>query len=462
MMNVYRSGKALKRLEQNKKAASSQKALIYIFTTLTLVGFAFLLLGANWMGYKEDVTIEMILLQALIGVSYIVMLFVSSKLPTNFILTLSFVYITFFTFIVQQFHSEYWGTVFPPEDLDGAFYHTIAAQYMYDDALKIYEECLSSKDIGDWGFTFIVYSIYHFFTDLTVASFFLTYIFNPICVVISSYCLYRTISLVTKDSLIIRWVVSIFVFFPYFFLVSAVGRKENVFVLLVSVCLFHCMRYTILRHNKDLFLSIAVALTMIFFRPPITVMFLISIVISIFVKPANVRALFYVGGIVILMLPLILDTLLEALLGISLDQVLAVSDARNKGIGQDKTTSWSIQFLSALLGPFPNFTRSGIYGIFNSIGLLLKCLFPLFVYKTIPHIFKNHVYYMLPVLSYFSMGIVMLTLSGVALDLRYHITFFPALLLLFAYSLAQNRNLPRVFWGYLFVIMFVIVQYNLR
>ena len=441
---------------------SSQRNLVTILTALTLILFLLFLVVASWIGYRENIPMDMISLQVLIGVSYVAMLSIGSRLSINLTLSLSFIYGIVFTFLVRQFHLGYWNNIFPPGDLDGFFYHTIGTRYINNSISELFQNFLKSREIGDWGFILIVYAIYHFFSELSFGQLFLTYIVNPFCIVASSYYLYRTMRLIIRNSIVCRWVLSIFAFYPYFFLVSAVGRKENIFVFFVSICLFYTMRFCIRKSRKDLYLSVIFALIMIFFRPPISAMFLIVIGISLVVKTSNIQILFYVGAVVLVLFPLILGPILEFFFGVSLDRVIAIADARNKGIRGGRLVSWSIQIISAILGPFPTFTKSGIYGIFNSIGLLLKCLFPFFVYRVIPVVLRTSAYYMVPPLLYLFMGGAMMIISGVALDLRYHITFFPALLVLLAYSLDWNSRINKTFILYLSFIIVVILQYNLR
>lgn len=433
------------------------------FNGLLLGFFLSLVFWAGWIGYREEIPSMMIVLQVIIGISYVSFMMLASRQRMLTLLFFALGYFVLFTYTIQQFSISYWEGIFPPGDGDGVFYDHIAQKYMYSDIRTLFSEYLRHREIGDWGFILTVYGSYHFFSDPSLGRFFLAYMLNPICIILASYYLYRSLRLVTTNYRLAKWVTSSFAFFPYFFLVSAVGRKENVFVFLISACLFFCVRHMKQRRTKDLYVAIITATLMLLFRPPVAAIFLITIILSLYITPQRVRPLFFWGGMGLVIFPFIAGHLIEGIFGISIDHVLAVTEARNRGIGQsNETISWFVQLLSGLLGPFPNFTRSGIYGIFNSIGLLFKCFIPFYIYRVIPVIMRQQVYYMIPVLLCLFMGIAMLVISGVALDIRYHITFFPPLLLLLAYSLAQKNSIPKTFGLYLSLIIVIIVQYNLR
>ena len=330
------------------------------FNGLLLGFFLSLVFWAGWIGYREEIPSMMIVLQVIIGISYVSFIMLASRQRMLTLLFFALGYFVLFTYTIQQFSISYWEGIFPP---------------------------------GDWGFILTVYGIYHFFSDLSLGRFFLAYIFNPICIILASYYLYRSLRLVTTNYRLAKWVTSSFAFFPYFFLVSAVGRKENVFVFLISACLFFCIRHIKQRRAKDLYVAIITATLMLFFRPPVAAIFLITIILSLYITPQRVRPLFFWGGMGLVIFPFIAGYLIEGIFGISIDHVLAVTEARNRGIEQsNETISWFVQLLSGLLGPFPNFTRSGIYGIFNSIGLLFKCFIPFYIYRVIPVIMRQQVY----------------------------------------------------------------------
>jgi len=158
----------------------------------------------------------------------------------------------------------------------------------------------------------------------------------------------------------------------------------------------------------------------------------------------------------------LLDVIIRDFAHIEMEHVYNVTEYRMSGSGGLNTTGWMIHGIAAIFGPFPNFTRMVQYGIYHSSGLLLKCILNLFAFTGVVFAIKRFDYRYYPLVLYLLMGIFMLLGSGTSLDMRYHVTFLPALIILAAYSLNTVRIKNIVLWGYCALSCVVIALYNLR
>jgi hypothetical protein len=122
---------------------------------------------------------------------------------------------------------------------------------------------------------------------------------------------------------------------------------------------------------------------------------------------------------------------------------------------------WFTLISSALIGPFPNFNQTADFGIIHNGGLLFKVLFSLPLLAGIGYIIKNFKYRSYALLVYCSIGMLMLVLSGVSLDMRYQITFFPLMLPFAAYAVQRKLN-SILYYCYIALSLGLIVVYNNR
>jgi hypothetical protein len=126
---------------------------------------------------------------------------------------------------------------------------------------------------------------------------------------------------------------------------------------------------------------------------------------------------------------------------------------------------WAVQILAALFGPFPNFNRALVFGIMHNSGLLFKVMFSFPLVYGLFRILKNFKYEYYPVLVYVVVGIFLCAVWGIALNMRYQVTFFPMMLIVIAYTLQTGtKRLPyEISYGLSCIILTgVIFLYNAR
>jgi hypothetical protein len=211
-----------------------------------------------------------------------------------------------------------------------------------------------------------------------------------------------------------------------------------------------------------LFAAISFILSTFFFRSVITLMLCFSFLFLLYCNEKNRKKTIYIsiilGGIILFML----NTIIYNFTGFSMDHVLNTARSRIQRTGDSESMQWFIQFLSSFIGPFPNFTRTAEYGIYHNSGLLLKCFLNFFAYVGTYKILKNFDFRFYPIALYVFMGYLMLTISGVSLDMRYHVTFLSSLMILIANGLQRVSLKNYMFYIYSVICILIIISYNIR
>lgn len=433
------------------------KALIHINIYIYIL---FLIVSAIY-GYKEYIPTFMLVMQSFIAFVFFICVKASLKI-VNIKQQLGWVffYTLIFSFLLRLIFWEYTDKPFADAN-DSYAYDGIATKYINEGYLSFSKYGLSSYNIDDFGFFYIIYTVYHFIGDAKVAQY-LMLILNSLCITYSSYIVYRLCLMLNIEKKIALAATGFYVFFPFLFVTSAVGLKENVFNLFVSLAFYFMYRY---KEKKKIYLLVSALLFVFstwFFRMAICLMLFVSFGFQLIVNERNKKTILYLVLVGIILAPFVLNAFLLATTGISLEQVLAVTEARGKVVGENPTTKWLVQILSSLFGPFPNFTRTAQYGIYHSSGLLLKSLMNLFFFCGLSVVWKRMDAKIYPIVLYLFMGGMMLVLSGVALDMRYHVTFFSLWIVIVAYAWQYAKPKKMLSVAYVIFTVLLILVYNLR
>jgi hypothetical protein len=78
------------------------------------------------------------------------------------------------------------------------------------------------------------------------------------------------------------------------------------------------------------------------------------------------------------------------------------------------------------------------------------------------HIVKSHNYRYYALMAYIGMGLIMLVLSGVSLDMRYQLTFYPIMLVVIAYAFQEWKIKKLTYYFYALLSGGLIIVYNFR
>ena len=139
---------------------------------------------------------------------------------------------------------------------------------------------------------------------------------------------------------------------------------------------------------------------------------------------------------------------------------MAIAQARNIAIGSE-VTGPIVQVCAALIGPFPNFFRLGQYAMLFSGGILLKSMLNIFFFIGAWNVIYNLNYKFYPLVLFSLFGIISVILVGVALDMRFVITFLPSFILVALYAIQRTKKFG-FFYFYLLFLVIITAAYNVR
>ena len=436
--------------------------ILLIYSIVVFFCFSF---GYMGFGLRENIPTYLLFLEHLFAVLYASLLYFYS-LSHPKIGYGSFFVVFFLTLLcsvlIRFLFIEYTGNVFQGAT-DSYFYDeesskSVLLGYDYIQHLRsVDRDIISGLNIDDYGFLSVEFFVYRLFG--VDAGRWVMLILNSLCVAISSQLMWLLLVKMNYQRVVVSFCYSVFAFFTFFAVTAAVGLKENIFVLLVSISL-----YAIYRHKcNGGWVMMTIAVTAIastfFFRTAIGVMLIIVFILSEVITKKNHRSVIITSLFLGLIILSFFTLIFRNIFGIGFDHIINVSHYR---MGGEAFLNWAVQLLSAMIGPFPNYSRAVQYGIISTYSLQLKCFLSFVVLMSIWNIIKNAEYKLYWILCYYLLGIIMLTISAVSLDMRFHVTFFPAFVLLLANAL-DNVNLKSISFNiYIIVLTILVSYYNIR
>lgn len=388
-------------------------------------------------GYKEELASFMVPMQIIVGIVFFISLYLSPKIKNLkqllfCILLYNIIFSVIFRVIYLDFYNQPYGLA-----VDSYGYEKIGKS-CYDESFKWVSNYLSSRmDIDDYGYS--IYTILGFQLFGVTLGRWIILLSNSILITFSSLLLFKICRLSFNDEKISLCASAMWGFFPFMFITTSVGLKENVFCTIIMIFWFCAYKFFFKKDLRFLILSIFFGVLTFTFRKAITLMLILSLILGCIVNKSNsikIKRLLIIG---LCAAPLLLSIVVQALTGISMDKVTAITEARNNGM-QSSVSGPLIQTLAGLFGPFPNFNRLVAYGLYHSSGLLFKSILSVFLMGGIFYVYKNNKYRYFPISLYYVFGLLMLILGGVALDMRYAITFYMGYIILSCYGMLKLNN----------------------
>lgn len=431
---------------------------------VSLVIFISMMIWACVVGYKEDIPRGMIPLQLIIGFFFFCTVSISLRLKSERqLLSLIGLYSFCLSLLLRCYFIDYYGKPFG-EAVDSYKYDEFANSTVIHGSDLFSSLRQNELNIDDFGFSSVVYFIYRLFSP--EAGRWILLLFNSILTVWMSHNMYRTCILLHFDFRKAMFATSVLGLFPFLFVTSAVGLKEVVFCFLISGALYYTYKW---RHDKkvlSLFTACAFITLTLFFRTAIAAMLAMVLLCSAVSNENNklrLLVLFLFGAVLTVF---VLDWAMQTIFGKSLEFILAVTQGRNlvfedRALEAGADSGYFVQALGGLFGPFPNFTRYVQYGILHSSGLLFKCILGALAFRSVYFVVRRLDYIFYPVLLFLFLGLLMRILCGVALDMRYDITFFESFVIISLYNTEkiQESTFIRL---YTLCVLAIIVMYNLR
>lgn len=417
--------------------------------------------AAALVGYKEVIPDYMLVMHVVIALLYYMGLkyFVSHTNITT-VLSITLIYFTFISFMLRYLFWEYTGDPFADTPgCDSYRYESYALRLKDHDFTDYVRGVLQlpASRIDDLGYTSIVYFLAKWLGDIGMVRNIILVV-NVFAITVSTYLIYKLCILLNISRNIASFSAAVYGLFPFFCFSSAIGLKENIFCLMITASLYYMYKYKNDKRFSSLLAAVVFIASTYLFRFAVCLMLCMVFITSLYVNEHNRKSVWIVLLVACAIGVSFLDVIMYNFSNLEMARVYEAAHNRNEGFGVGDT-AWAIQGVAAVFGPFPNFNRT--VGIYHSSGLLLKCILNLFACTGIVYVIKRFDYRYYPVALYLIMGIFMLFVTA-ALDMRFHVTFFPALILLVAYTLDTVKIRNVILWGYCACICVVITLYNLR
>ena len=424
-----------------------------IILSFCIISGAFMLSSLHFE--KECIERPFLLIEIACGCVYIGGISISTRIKNiNQLLFCIFFSSLIISFATRIFFLDYYKSPFGLST-DSYTYDTWVIPFLKSG----FSYLINNLSIDDFGYPYILYHVYKIAGDVEFGRV-LMLLLNSLLLVLSSGILYRLSILLDfpiREAIIAA---GLYGFNPFLYITASVGLKEVIFCFLIISSLYYMFRW---RENKDIVsfvLCVCFILSTLFFRTAICLMLLICLGLYAITTNSNKKSILWFLMICGICSPIFANYILENFIGISIEQLIAIARFRSLAMGSE-IIGPIVQVCAALIGPFPNFFRLGQYAVLFSSGILLKSLFNIFFFIGAWDVISDLNYRFYPLVLFSLFGIVSVILAGVALDMRFVITFFPSFILVSLYGI-QRINKFGFFYPYLLFLVIITAAYNVR
>ncbi len=435
----------------------------YFRVILSSVFILFILLSSFYTiwGYKEEIPTYMEIGRIVLSLNYAIMIVISFKF-TNiyrifFLATLGFLICVLFMKYIYYAN----GIDSFADTRDAYNYYNTTVHNGYKNFVAFFRDMPLDlrATTADYGYFFILYIMYKINADLNWLIYGVIFI-NAICLYISAIYLYKTQLILGCERQLSKTITILYISSPFLAITAINGLKEVIFV---TIIIFTIYKIVLIKQQKGLFNIIHAALGIIaclYFRTAIAYILLICLIMSLTLNESNklLYIIIMISGI--FFFNLLLPFIMENLLGISMDELSYTTKAR-LSIADKSSRLYTrvLPLMASILGPFPNLDRCGEYTFMFSLAVFMKnCFTVFFIFGTLK-IIRNQLIDWFPIVVYILLSISMIYVGSVSLDLRYHITFYPAILLIISRFF---RRKPLIDYTAIALFIMIIYIYSTR
>ena len=443
----------------NAGLAIGARYAITRFMIYAVVVFVLMAIIFKMVGYKEYIPRYMELVRALFIVyGFVVALCVSIHVKLRVQLIIHCILVFSLSAVIRLAYSLHGLDIFGPSYDSYAYLHVAErfSTYGWGEYLDAVGRLGYNRD--DLGF----FSLTYLFARVYNSEVFIAYgmlVLNVVLLYFSSYYLYRLAKLLDIEEWIARLVAVIWCTFPFLTMTMASGLKEVVFCSLIVLAVYNMYRYKERKRMKSLIGVVFFVVSCLFFRTAIFYLLVFTFILVLWANERNGKKLLALGLVACAAMSFILPYLLS-MMGYAMESVTATADARMSSRGASSTVTGVLPYIAAVLGPFPNMNRTDSYGFMHGYAIFLKCCMSGFFVVGVFRVIKRVDVKWFPLLLFIIGNLLMLIVSGVTLDMRYHITYIPFFFLL-ACSNCYGKG-SSLYGMYLLCLLFVIWKYNSR
>lgn len=385
-------------------------------------------------GYKQPIPLYLECMRVVLTITYCCTIFLSMSRNISKQFFFSYLFISFLllSFSLQQVTLYATNTIYG-ETIDGYTYLNFGIKYQELGLMDFWTKMLKIVyvNIDDLGFTTVMHFCAKPFGRNVVSITTLLLVVNSIIYIIGARYFYRLCILVLDDEHRARIATGLWAGFSTLIITSAGGSKEVVFTAIIVVAMYQIYAYKESPNLVRLIRALFFISLCLLFRFAICYALVLSLLAIIFINEKNKRTAIKIAFLGILFSGFILSFLLPVITGITYEHILTVADSRIAKTNSDSLLVKTIfPSFSMLLGPFPNMDRTDGKGFMYGFSLLLKDFVSLYFISAISGIIRNYSYRFYPILFFVFCNLMMVLVSGVTLDIRYHITYIPFFFLL--------------------------------
>lgn len=429
-------------------------------TVMIMVIFA---LYYYMVGYRERIPEYMEYVRWGLMVSYVVMIYwaIHRTLSRPVFWVISFLLFWGLSVIIQTCYLDATHLVFA--GVDSWSYMEFATRYHQLDVWSYWKQLLWSGkfNVDDLGYSTWVYMVAKIVGSNTLAIAYMLMLLNSIAYVVGLFFFDKLGRLVLQDAWRAEVATGLWGGFSFLIVTNAVGLKEVLFTTLIIMAMYTIYRYKQRPSWGRLITSLlSIGLTY-FFRYAICFALLLSLIVIVITTEQNRKRVIWLMLIAIVFTMPLLSILLPLLMNKSLDDVMATADYRVGRTGASAIQSLLFPILALFFGPFPNLDRTNQYGFMYGFALLFKNLLSPFFLSAIYWVIRRTAYRYFPLVVFVCCNMLMLIVSGVSADMRYHITYIPFFFLLTLWPGGKRvQSIP--YWVYVGIIIAIVFMYATR
>lgn len=432
--------------------------------------FGFVLFGifailAYFTGYKEEIPVYKLFMHCFLAFVYWMVFYLVTRLENEKAITsVIFLYSLILSATLRYLFWDY--TNDPYEDTyscDVYGYERNTFNGLGLSFIGYINKLLTSThyNVDDLGFPSYLFTFHEFFRDVDFVRSLLLLV-NSFFIALSSHFIYKISLYLGMNENISKIAMGFYGLFPFWIVSSAMGLKENVFCFIIVVALYNIFRYKEYCLVYNLIGVIFFITLTYFFRFAITLMLILVFIIALLANENNKKKILVeMGGFAIIMI-ISLSVIMSSFANVSMEQVTGTAADRMSRSGGTGIVGWLIHCSAAFIGPFPNFLRTNQYIFYTASGLIYKVVYSVFVNFSLYSVIKKLEWNLYGILAYLVMGYVMMLTSGVSLDIRYHITFFPAYTILLGYGIEKSQLKNSTLYCLSLIGIFITFLYNFR
>lgn len=284
---------------------------------------------------------------------------------------------------------------------------------------------------------------------------------NGLCLYVSMKYLYKLQMMLTNNHRMSILTSVLYASSPFVIVTDMMGLKEIVFVTLVIMEFYFIYKAMLNKDKTCLLWALPFVFLCIYFRTAIFYMALIALILSLFSNLRYGKMLMYAIIIVFILGSTVLPYVIERFMGVSLDFIMSVADYRtSKAMKGQASYGQYVPLLAGLIGPFPNIDRSSLFAIMNSLSVYIKMALSFSFIMSIYIIVKKIEYKYIPMVFFIFFNVWMTIISGVSLDLRYHITYLPFFFIICSTFYKKHRFYDNIYLAVTVILVFLFSARN--